>query len=117
MYPTRWEEVMEYVACPRTLRGADLKVKLFKTFVLCKFFTLSTSPHATNGRLCTSLPTAILVTMKRRITVAEAVEKLLLEGGEPFVQMFEHGSLQLELYTPRGHDPQTQHARDEVTWW
>lgn len=52
--------------------------------------------------------------MKRRVTVAEAVEKLSLNGGEPFVRMFEHGSLQLELYAPRGHDPQTPHTRDEV---
>ena len=114
MYPTQWEEVMEYVACSRTLRRAELKVNFFKTFVLCKFFPLSPSSHTIKSWLCTSLLTAILVTMKRRVTVAEAGEKLPFDGGERFVRMFEHGSLQLELYAPRGHDLQTPHTRDEV---
>lgn len=52
--------------------------------------------------------------MKRRVTVAEAFEQLPREGETRFVTLFEHGSLQLELYAPRGHDPQTPHTRDEV---
>lgn len=31
-----------------------------------------------------------------------------------FVEAFAHGSLSVELYAPRGTDPQTPHARDEV---
>ena len=27
---------------------------------------------------------------------------------------FKHGTLEVELYAPRGHDPQTPHRRDEV---
>ena len=27
---------------------------------------------------------------------------------------FKHGTLEVELYVPRGHDPQTPHRRDEV---
>jgi mannose-6-phosphate isomerase-like protein (cupin superfamily) len=34
--------------------------------------------------------------------------------GERFVEAFRHGTLVLELYAPRGHDPQTPHDRDEV---
>ena len=52
--------------------------------------------------------------MKRRVTAAEAFEKLLPEGGTRFVSTFEHGTLSVELYAPRGHDPQTPHTRDEV---
>jgi mannose-6-phosphate isomerase-like protein (cupin superfamily) len=34
--------------------------------------------------------------------------------GERFVEAFTHGSLLVELYAPRGTDPQTPHDRDEV---
>ena len=34
--------------------------------------------------------------------------------GERFVTMLQHGSLALELYAPRGHDPQQPHDRDEL---
>lgn len=36
-------------------------------------------------------------------------------GDHPrFASVFVHGSLEVELYAPRGHDPQTPHARDEI---
>ena len=35
-------------------------------------------------------------------------------GGRPFVQLFSHGSLEIEVYQPAGRDLQTPHARDEV---
>ena len=34
--------------------------------------------------------------------------------GEPFVRLFEHGTLVAGLYAPRHVDLQTPHARDEV---
>jgi len=34
--------------------------------------------------------------------------------GERFVELFRHGTLVVELYAPRGHDPQTPHTRDEI---
>lgn len=34
--------------------------------------------------------------------------------GERFVLAFQRGTLEVELYAPRGHDPQTPHRRDEV---
>ena len=34
--------------------------------------------------------------------------------GERFVELFKHGTLVVELYAPRGHDPQKPHTRDEI---
>ena len=30
------------------------------------------------------------------------------------VELFRHGTLTVEMYAPRGHDPQTPHAQDEI---
>ena len=49
---------------------------------------------------------------KRRVSAAEAFEKLT--DSERFVTVFRHGTLEVELYAPRGHDPQQPHTRDEV---
>lgn len=35
-------------------------------------------------------------------------------GGERFVQAFTHGTMSVELYAPRGTDPQTPHTQDEL---
>ena len=50
----------------------------------------------------------------RRISVVEALAKLPAEGGLRFAKLFEHGTLEVEIYAPRGHDPQQPHLRDEV---
>lgn len=34
--------------------------------------------------------------------------------GERFVEAFRHGSMSVELYAPRGSDPQQPHAQDEL---
>jgi mannose-6-phosphate isomerase-like protein (cupin superfamily) len=34
--------------------------------------------------------------------------------GERYVELFTHGTLAVEIYAPRGDDPQTPHTRDEV---
>jgi mannose-6-phosphate isomerase-like protein (cupin superfamily) len=44
----------------------------------------------------------------------EWVTKLPTPLGERFICAFEHGSLAIELYAPRGIDPQMPHDRDEV---
>jgi len=36
------------------------------------------------------------------------------EGGAAWRVLFEHGSLELEIYAPRGRDPQEPHTRDEI---
>jgi mannose-6-phosphate isomerase-like protein (cupin superfamily) len=51
---------------------------------------------------------------KRRVTIAEAMARLPGPNGERFATVLEHGSLLVEIYAPRGHDPQTPHTRDEV---
>lgn len=47
-------------------------------------------------------------------TVAEAMTNLPGPGGERFAELFEHGTLLVEIYAPRGHDPQQPHDRDEL---
>ena len=43
-----------------------------------------------------------------------ALAKLPGPGGARFAALFEHGTLVVEIYAPRGHDPQTPHTRDEL---
>lgn len=50
----------------------------------------------------------------RRVSVAEALAQLPGPAGERFATVFTHGSLVVEIYAPRGRDPQQPHARDEV---
>lgn len=47
-------------------------------------------------------------------TVTEALERLPGPEGQRFATVFEHGSLLVEIYAPRGVDPQQPHTRDEV---
>jgi len=49
-----------------------------------------------------------------RFTPSEALAKLPGPGGKRFVELYEHGTLVVEIYAPRGKDPQQPHARDEV---
>ena len=51
---------------------------------------------------------------RRRATVAEAMGRLPGAGGERFAEVLEHGSMEVEIYAPRGTDPQTPHTRDEL---
>jgi mannose-6-phosphate isomerase-like protein (cupin superfamily) len=51
---------------------------------------------------------------RRRATVAEAMGRLPGPGGERFAEVLEHGSMEVEIYAPRGTDPQTPHTRDEL---
>jgi len=51
---------------------------------------------------------------RRRVAVAEAMERLPGSGGERFAGVLEHGTMEVEVYAPRGHDPQTPHTRDEL---
>jgi mannose-6-phosphate isomerase-like protein (cupin superfamily) len=50
----------------------------------------------------------------RRATVAEALGRLPGPGGERFAAVLGHGSMEVEVYAPRGVDPQTPHTRDEL---
>ncbi|HKP13275.1 MAG TPA: cupin domain-containing protein [Blastocatellia bacterium] len=61
-----------------------------------------------------SAPTDAVQANQRKVAFEEALAKLPASGGERFVTLFTHGSLQVELYAPRDFDPQKPHARDEV---
>lgn len=50
---------------------------------------------------------------RAHLTLAEALQVLAM-GSEDFAVLFEHGTLKMEIYRPRGNDPQQPHARDEV---
>lgn len=48
------------------------------------------------------------------VGLAEALTKAPPPPGNLAVPIFSHGSLEVELYTPVGHDPQKPHTRDEI---
>jgi len=48
------------------------------------------------------------------ITLPDAAARLPTPEGKRSVALFEHGSLQVKLYAPRGVDTQTPHTRDEI---
>jgi mannose-6-phosphate isomerase-like protein (cupin superfamily) len=47
-------------------------------------------------------------------TVDDALVGLPSPKGERFASVFQHGSLLVEIYAPRGVDPQNPHTRDEI---
>lgn len=51
---------------------------------------------------------------KRRVMIEEALSSLPGPKGERWATVLEHGTLDVEIYAPRGVDPQQPHTRDEV---
>jgi mannose-6-phosphate isomerase-like protein (cupin superfamily) len=49
-----------------------------------------------------------------KINLRQALERLPGPQNEDVVAVFEHGSLVIKLYAPRGIDDQTPHSRDEI---
>ena len=49
-----------------------------------------------------------------QLTISQGLTRLPGPQGERYVELFRHGTLAVELYAPRGADPQTPHTRDEV---
>lgn len=49
-----------------------------------------------------------------RFTTADALARLPGLAGARFTTVFRRGTLEVELYAPRGRDRQTPHARDEL---
>jgi mannose-6-phosphate isomerase-like protein (cupin superfamily) len=47
-------------------------------------------------------------------TVDQALARLPSPEGKRFATVFQHGSLLVEIYAPRGTDPQQPHTRDEA---
>jgi mannose-6-phosphate isomerase-like protein (cupin superfamily) len=50
----------------------------------------------------------------RQVAAAEAMARLPRAGGKRFATLFRHGTLQVEIFAPRGRDTQRPHTRDEV---
>ena len=48
------------------------------------------------------------------LTISYALSQLPTADGEQFINLFNHGSLEIEMYAPKGHDPQQPHDKDEV---
>lgn len=51
---------------------------------------------------------------KRNFSFDEAMKLLPTPEGKRFATVFERGQLLVEIYAPRGTDPQQPHARDEL---
>ena len=51
---------------------------------------------------------------ERHATVADGMVQIPGVQAQRFAEVFRHGSLTVEVYAPRGHDPQVPHSRDEV---
>ncbi len=54
------------------------------------------------------------MTATAHVTLEQALDKGPPPVGNLAVPIFAHGSLEVELYTPRNVDPQKPHQRDEV---
>lgn len=54
-----------------------------------------------------ALPTA-------HLDLAAALARLPEHAAERSIELYRHGSMRVKLYAPRGHDPQTPHAQDEL---
>jgi mannose-6-phosphate isomerase-like protein (cupin superfamily) len=55
----------------------------------------------------------MMQSMQVHCALADGLRRLPRQG-KRFVEVFSHGSLVVEVYAPRGTDPQTPHTRDEV---
>ncbi len=52
--------------------------------------------------------------MNRHKTLAEALALVPDAEGNRFASVLAHGSMEVEVYAPRGTDPQQPHTRDEL---
>lgn len=50
----------------------------------------------------------------QRLTIEHALSQVPETQEERFKTLFQHGSLEVEVYAPRGEDPQQPHDRDEI---
>ncbi len=50
----------------------------------------------------------------KHLNVAQAIDAVPADRRPAFVELFQHGTLSVEMYAPRGQDEQQPHDRDEV---
>lgn len=48
------------------------------------------------------------------LTIRDAFTHVSTVDRKRFATVFEHGTLSVEIYAPRGSDPQKPHSRDEI---
>ena len=48
------------------------------------------------------------------IPLSEALSMIQPHGSERSVKLFQHGTMELKMYAPRGTDPQRPHKKDEM---
>lgn len=48
-----------------------------------------------------------------KTTLVDAIQQLHSQG-KPFVQLMQHGTMQVEYFAPKGTDTQTPHKQDEL---
>jgi mannose-6-phosphate isomerase-like protein (cupin superfamily) len=53
-------------------------------------------------------------TAKGYLKALSGLDQLPGPDGQRYIELFRHGTLCIELYAPRGNDPQTPHTRDEI---
>jgi len=51
---------------------------------------------------------------QHHLRLQDALAQLPTDSGERFALLLTHGTLEVEIYAPRGTDEQTPHTRDEV---
>lgn len=51
---------------------------------------------------------------RSKVGLAEALQQIPTPDGKRFAELFRHGTLQVEIFAPRGVDTQKPHTRDEA---
>ena len=76
----------------------------------CRGATGATLAFAIFDDFCKNVPAM----PSQKISLKEALSRLPGSQGERYASMFTKGSFELEIYAPRGADPQQPHTRDEL---
>jgi mannose-6-phosphate isomerase-like protein (cupin superfamily) len=50
----------------------------------------------------------------RQVRIGDARQAIPTKDGKPFALMFHHGSLEVEIFSPKNVDTQKPHSRDEL---
>jgi len=50
----------------------------------------------------------------RQVRLSDARKSVPTKDGQAFQLLFRHGTLDVEIYAPKGTDPQKPHVRDEL---
>lgn len=53
-------------------------------------------------------------TSRRQVAIDDARKAIPTKEGKPFATVFEHGSLDVEIFSPKNVDTQKPHTRDEL---